>query len=117
MIRRIFQKMDLEITPLVAYGLVVIFLILGVVSFGRFSDRIINMEARAQSAKSELAVLSDVQATDVWEKRFEHSRHLRQQFEAKILTGATGGVLAAEIQQSLRKVTNDFEIGQCAYSS
>lgn len=110
MIKRLLNNLDLEVTPLVAYGLTALFLILGGLGLGRLSDVVLDVGARAQTAKGELYSLSQIQGTDVWEERLRLSLQVRKYADAKILRGTTGGVIAADIQQSLRKIAEDTGI-------
>lgn len=91
MIKRLLNNLDLEVTPLVAYGLTALFLILGGLGLGRLSDVVLDVGARAQTAKGELYSLSQIQGTDVWEERLRLSLQVRKYADAKILRGTTGG--------------------------
>ncbi|MBL4591753.1 MAG: hypothetical protein JKY96_07315 [Phycisphaerales bacterium] len=104
---RVLNNLNLEITPIVAYGLAFVFLILGGLGLARLSDSVADIGARAQVARIELHDLSQIQGTDVWEARLNLSEQIRAQRATKILTGETGGVMAAVIQQALRQLVAD----------
>lgn len=107
MIKRVLNTLDLEITPIVAYGFAFIFLISGGLGLARLSDAVTDIGGQVQVAKTQLNDLSQIQGTDVWDARLRFSQQMRKRTDAKILTGATGGVMAAVIQQSLRELVID----------
>lgn len=110
MIAAALKKMDLEVTPVVAYGICAICIILGAMGLLRISDSVEDIKSRAELAKIEFAFLSSIQGTEVWDTRLALSDAWREQIDANVLTGATGGVLAADIHKSLRNIAGKVGI-------
>lgn len=54
--------------------------------------------------------LSSIQGDDVWSARLAQSEALRKGVEDTVLTGTTGGVVAADFQQSLRAIASSTQI-------
>ena len=103
---KLLSRINLEMTPIVAYGLAAIFLILGGVGLGRMAGATASISERAQSAQAELYSLSKIQDTNIWEERLAISELAAAQTNQQILTGATIGVIAAELQQTLRGIAS-----------
>ena len=105
----------LTITPIVAYGLCVLLVILGALTLESYNDIQRDLTSRLQSRQLELATLKAIENTDVWAARLEQSIVLRKQAEDKIWRGRTSGVIAAELQQVLGEISkkhkmNDIKI-------
>ena len=105
----------LTITPIVAYGLCVLLVILGALTLESYNDIQRDLTSRLKSRQLELATLKAIENTDVWAARLEQSIVLRKQAEDKIWRGRTSGVIAAELQQVLGEISkkhkmNDIKI-------
>ena len=107
---KLLSWINLEMTPIVAYGLAAIFLILGSVGLGRIAGATASISERAQSAQAELYSLSKIQDTNIWEERLALSERATTQTGQQILTGATVGVIAAKLQQTLRGVASGSQL-------
>ncbi len=99
-------------TPLAAYGLLFIACVLGVLGLERFASAETALEQRVIAAQTELSTLSAIRETDHWADRLAQSSAARQALQAEIWQGPTAGVIAAELQQSLRKISNDLKFDQ-----
>ena len=97
------SKSQLEVTPIVAYGgifVATVFACMGLESFWRHET---TLAEKVVAAQNELATKETLSESDEWAARFEQSRLMREATLSAIWTGATGGVIAAELQQALRK--------------
>jgi len=97
------SKSQLEVTPIVAYGgifVATVFAFMGLESFWRHENA---LAEKVVAAQNELATKETLSESDEWAARFEQSRLMREATLSAIWTGATGGVIAAELQQALRK--------------
>lgn len=92
----------IDVSPLAAYGLCFILLILGGLGLERFAAAESHLESKVITAQTELATLTAIKDTDYWARRLIDSTKARQQLESEIWLGDTGGVIAAELQQALR---------------
>lgn len=106
-----FTKSDFEVTPIVGYGAVFMLLVFGVMGLEAFWRHENALATRLVAVKNDLATQETLSGTDVWAARFEQSRAAQAALERALWTGATGGVIAAELQQSLRRSAQalDFE--------
>jgi len=100
----------LTITPIVAYGLCVLLVILGALTLESYNDIQRDLTSRLQSRQLELATLKAIENTDVWPARLEQSIVLKKQAEDKIWRGRTSGVIAAELQQVLGEISKKHKM-------
>ncbi len=103
---------DFEMTPLAAYGLLLIACVLGFLGLERFADAEAAQERRLATAQTELATLASIRETDHWTDRLTQSQTARQALQSELWTGATAGVIAAELQQALRSIAGDLKFEQ-----
>lgn len=102
---RISRK-DFEVTPIVAYGLVFLLLVLGGLGLQKFWRVENALAADVITIQTEVASLERLSGDTQWEGRLEQSLALRAQVDAAIWQGPTTGVIAAELQQSLRRAAS-----------
>ena len=96
-------KSQLEITPIVAYGMIFIAAVFGAMGLEAFWRHENALAETVVAAQNELATKETLSETDEWAARFEQSLQARKATSEAIWTGATGGVIAAQLQQALRK--------------
>ena len=101
---------DFEMSPLAAYGLIAIGLIIGVLGLEKFASIESALEQEVISAQTEFATLTTIKDTSYWTERLAQSTVAREQLQSAIWTGNTSGVIAAELQQALRALAaqNNF---------
>lgn len=100
------SRKDFEVTPIVAYGLVFLLLVLGGLGLQKFGGLENVLEGDVIAVQSELASLETLRGDSEWAARFEQSLAARQSVDASIWGGQTTGVIAAELQQSLRALAS-----------
>jgi len=103
------SRKDLEVTPIVAYGLVFLIAIVGSLllqSFWRHENIVAN---QLREAQNQLATLEALKDENPWAERFQSSQVLRQTIKDRRWIGVTSGVVAAEFQQSIRELALDLE--------
>jgi len=103
---------DIEMTPLAAYGLLFIACVMGALGLERFASAEAELEQRVIIAQTELATLSAIRETDHWTDRLAQSNEARKSLQSEIWQGRTTGVIAAELQQSLRKISTGLKFDQ-----
>lgn len=103
---------DFEMTPLAAYGLLAMGCILGFLGLETFSKAEAELEQRVISAQTELATLATIRDTDHWTERLAQSTQARSELQTQIWQGRTSGVIAAELQQSLRAKVSKLDFDQ-----
>ena len=103
---------DFEMTPLAAYGLLLIACVLGFLGLEKLAAAETDMERRVISAQTELATLSAIKDTDYWPERLAQSMQAREQLQTQIWQGRTPGVIAAELQQALRAMMTTLKFDQ-----
>lgn len=96
------KKLDLEVTPIVGYGLVLIVLVFGWLGLEKMAMAASEVKTRLDSAQMELTTLNQIKETDVWPERLAASSEIKEAAIAKVWSGNTSGVIAAELQQTLR---------------
>jgi len=106
----ILQRLNLEITPIIAYGLVFLAVILAGVGLDRLSTLEKDIETKVAAAKNELIILEGIKDTDIWADRLALSLNARQSADNKMWTGPTSGVIAARLQQTLRNISKAHNI-------
>lgn len=95
---------DFEMSPMAAYGLIAIALIIGVLGLEKYAVLETRLEQTVVTAQTELATLSTIRDTDYWAERLLQSSSTREVLQTEIWQGNTSGVVAAELQQSLRSL-------------
>lgn len=103
---------DFEMTPLAAYGLLIMACILGFLGLEKFASAEAQLEQRVISAQTELATLSTIRETDYWSDRLAQSTEARNVLQSQLWQGRTSGVIAAELQQTLRGMVTKLEFDQ-----
>lgn len=98
------EKLNLEITPIVAYGLVAIVFIFGLLGLEKFKVADDGLRTRLETAQRELSTLNQIKETDIWSDRLVESTEKKASAVNKVWTGTTNGVVAAQLQQSLRTI-------------
>lgn len=94
---------DMKLTPIVAYGLVALLLIFGGLGLDRLHQASKTQSAALKSAKNQLATLEALSGDNPWADRFASSQNLRTAVIGRLWTGQTAGVIAADLQQALRR--------------
>ncbi len=107
-----FAPDDFAMTPLVAYGLVLIACVLGFLGLEKFAAEEAELERRVITAQTELATLSTIKETDYWPDRLAQSTRTRDQLQSQIWQGRTSGLIAAELQQALRAMATGLKFNQ-----
>jgi len=97
------SKADFEMSPIVAYGVVLLILILGGLGLERFWASETRLANNLIVTQNEVATLENLSENDQWAERFEKSLQARRSLEQSMWTGITAGVIAAELQQAMRK--------------
>ena len=99
----ISQWLDHKATALTAYGVVA--LIALAAFFGLEKIAVNNSVAlsQLQDARQEHALLSAVDGQDIWQARRKDSEALRSALSQTLWQGDTAGVIAAQLQQTLRR--------------
>ena len=103
---------DFEMTPLVSYGLVFIFIVFGFLGLEKLITAETEREQALVFAQTEYATLQDISLTTHWETRLAESVLARNALQTEIWQGQTGGIIAAELQQALRKIAADYRFDQ-----
>jgi hypothetical protein len=109
-VKKYLKQMNLDITPLVAYGLVMLAGIvfwLGLVTMG---EAVQSVKIRAQDSRQRLADLTQINATNVWEERLALAEELNTQTQNSIWSGATYGVIAARAEQGLAAIAQQLDV-------
>jgi len=107
-----FAPDDFEMTPLAAYGLLLIACVLGFLGLEKLASAEADLEKRVVNAQTELATLSAIRDTDHWAGRLAQSSDARKSLDSGIWQGRTAGVIAAQVQQALRGMATDLEFDQ-----
>ncbi|HFB55299.1 MAG TPA: hypothetical protein ENJ46_05190 [Hellea balneolensis] len=108
--KKYLKKINLEITPLVAYGLVALMAIIFWLGLVTMKDSVQGVKARAQDSRQRLADLTQIKATNVWEERLAVAQKLNAQTQSSIWSGATYGVIAARAEQGLATIAQQLNI-------
>jgi len=103
MIKQLMQSLDLKPTPLVLYGVLAIAVIFTVLGLERLASASNALETRVIEEQTNLAILEQLQETDVWPERLQYSLSARERAKTAIWSGATSGVIAAKFQQGLQQ--------------
>ncbi len=103
---------DFEMTPLAAYGLIAIGCVLAFLGLEKFSGVETALKRDVISAQTELATLSAIRDTDHWADRLGQSTQARQHLQAALWRGQTSGIIAAELQQALRRIASTHKFNQ-----
>ncbi len=103
MIKGLLSKLEQEMTPIVAYGLIGIALIIVYFAGARAADTVTDMSNRVVAAEQELAVLKSLEQQDIWTDRLAKVNDMKVAVNRKLWTGETPGIISAELQQVLRK--------------
>ena len=103
---------DFEMTPLSAYGLLLIVCVIGFVGLEKFSDAETNMARRVIAAQTELATLSAIKQTKHWPERLAQSAKEKDVLQSQVWQGQTVGLIAAEVQQNLRELSARLDFDQ-----
>ena len=107
-----FLPEDFEMTPLVSYGLVFIFIVFGFLGLEKLIAAETEREQAVVFAQTEYATLQDISKTTHWENRLAESVLARSALQNEIWQGQTGGIIAAEFQQTLRQISADYRFEQ-----
>ena len=99
--------MSLAPTPIVAYGLGFLLLLLSFFGVERLNEIRKSLGGEAESLSIRRSVVENVKSQNHWEDRLAYSEMLKKQLDASIWQASTGGVIAAELQQFLRRITED----------
>jgi len=103
-----FQNLNLTVTPLVSYGIVFLTVLLswfGVENFFNAEKRLAN---EAKDLRMRLAVVEDIKSQNIWSDRFDFSLRQKNQMKSSIWHANTSGVIAAELQQYINKISDDL---------
>lgn len=106
----LLERYNLKVTPLVAYGLVVLFLVMGLLGLERFNFAQADLEARLTSRESQLARLNAIKDTDIWSDRLSTSLVLKEKTNDKLWSGSTSGVVAAQLQKTLSAISEQHDV-------
>jgi len=104
------DRFNLTVTPIVAYGVIVLFVILGILGLQVYTQAEQDLRSQLKSRQNELATLQAIKDTEIWPSRLEQSLKLKSQAEEKIWKGKTGGVVAAQLQQTLRALAKTHDV-------
>ncbi len=104
---KIFQKLNLTVTPIVAYGLVFLLVMLSWLGVERIYQIKNNFSQDAENLRVRRAVVENIKSQDEWADRLAYSLSFKEDLDSTIWRARTSGVIAAELQQLLRKVTAD----------
>ena len=107
MMKKLWAQMDWRITPIVAYGLVFIGVTIGGLLFEQLVQLNKSTHQRLIDEKTQLGALLKIQEDDAWEERLALSVKRKQSAQESLWSGSTPGVIAANFQQSLRKIATD----------
>lgn len=107
---KVFQKLNLSMTPIVSYGLVVLLLLLTWFGVERLDQIRRNFGEDAGSLRMRLSVVENIKSQNQWADRLAYSISVKDQVDSSIWRGRTSGVIAAELQQFLRKIAVDNTI-------
>lgn len=110
------ERLNLQITPLVAYGLVALFLMLGAMGLQNYNNTQNGLAAELQTRQSELSTLRAIKNTDIWPFRLEKSLVLKKNTEDKLWKGSTSGLIAAQLQQVIRNISKTHDINNVVVS-
>lgn len=102
-----FQKLDLQVTPIVAYGLVFLLFLFSWLGVERLNVVKQTLGEDNESLRTRLAVVENIKSQDQWSSRLDYSIAYKNQINASLWRANTSGVIAAELQQFLQKVTDD----------
>lgn len=107
MMKKFWEQLDWRVTPIVAYGLVFIGVVLGWLLLEQLVQANKSAHQRLIEEKAQLSALLKIQEDDSWEERLAFSVKRRQSAQEALWSGSTPGVIAANFQQSLRKIAAD----------
>lgn len=94
---------DMKVTPIVAYGLVALLMIFGGLGLDKLRQANTAQSSALVAAKNQLATLEALSGDNPWAERFATSQELRMAVTQRLWTGQTAGVIAADLQQALRR--------------
>jgi len=104
------DRANLDITPVAAYGLVVLLLVSGGLGLEKFAKRQNSLETRLTSRQVDLATLNAIKNTEIWPERLAQSVALKEKSKDKVWSGATSGVIAARLQSAMHRISQQHNV-------
>lgn len=99
------DRTDMQITPLVAYGLVFLGAVLAWLGLEKFNRAETELANKVRGVQTELATLQNLSAADEWSERLAVAMERRNAALSETWSGRTPGVIAAQLQQAIRKTS------------
>lgn len=99
-----------DVTPRVRYGLVILAALFVALGVSRWSDRLDDRRSEVETLEYRLAELNALRGTDIWTDRLAISETMTDMARARMWTGDSPGVIAAEIDQQIRAVAMLYEV-------
>jgi len=109
MISAIRKRIEDEMTPIVAFGLVALICILIFLSLSRLGDKANRMKNDVRTAQTDLFTLQQLQGDDVWSVRLQTSEAELTKMKSKIWRGSSPGVVSAYLEEALSQLLNQAE--------
>lgn len=103
------KNMDLKITPIVAYGLVFLMVMIGYLGLDKLVDKNSQLAQKLIVEQENLHIMQTIQASDIWEGRLAQSIEIRDLAKDSLWPGKSAGVIAAQFQQEIRKIAKTLE--------
>jgi len=104
------QSLMGKLSTKAAYGLVVLFILLGLLAVSKINEHLAQIKTDAEFASRELAKLNSIKNSDVWKTRANESTKALEAWKETKWQGETVGVLAAKIQQKLIHIAEAVEL-------
>lgn len=93
---------SVKLTPLSAYGLVALLVIILFWIIGVLGDAVNEKAENVANAQIELETLNQLKTTNIWESRLLESEYILADVTRGLWVGPTEGVIAAKLEQALR---------------
>lgn len=107
--RKILQSEHFNLTPLAAYGLTALFVLVAWLFISGFADLNNNSRTELIELRSDLQELELLRDRDLWEERLQQSERLRSSVVKSVWTGETTSIISAQLQATLRQVATEAE--------
>jgi len=104
-----FQKrIENEMTPIVAFGLIALACIFVFLALSTFEEKTRFLQNEVKTAQADLVTLQNLQGDDVWTQRLEKSQAELRNVNFKVWQGSSSGVISAYLEETLTKTLNQM---------
>lgn len=109
MISVIRKRIENEMTPIVAFGLIALACISAFMVVSKVGDTAKSLQNEVQTAQMDLITLQNLQGNNVWSQRLEKSIAELKKVNSKTWQGSSPGVVSAYLEETLIQMLNKME--------